>query len=193
MRLLRSFAEGNPLLPIQPFADWVWQKVMECGVTGVASAVGVDVELVRRMAQGMYADKDGYWRHQRYVRMTVVDEWLMAFGQHIDELYPTEVVDQHKEELKVSTQAQFETELAARLELPKREVQAILEEMTDLVYKHLKKDGAVVIRGLGRFKINNRPARTGRNPQTGEPMKIKASKKLKVLPNKALKDRLGTK
>jgi DNA-binding protein HU-beta len=193
VRVYRSLVEGDPLLPVQPFADWVWRHVMECGVTGVAAQVGVDVELVRRMAQGVYADKDGAWRPASYVRTTVVDEWMLAFGERLDDLYPYQDEDQQRKELRLSTQAQFETELAAELGIPKREAQQVLETMTDLIFKHLKADGAVVVRGLGRFKINNRPARMGRNPQTGEQIKIKASKKLKVLPNKALKDRLKVK
>lgn len=88
------------------------------------------------------------------------------------------------------TQAQFEKGLAERLGIPKNEAIRILEIMEDEVFKGLKAEKAVVIRGLGRFKINETKARTGRNPATGEPLKIKAGKKLKVLPPKPLKEKL---
>lgn len=51
-----------------------------------------------------------------------------------------------------------------------------------------KKDGKVALVGFGTFQKVNRKARKGRNPQTGEPIKIKASKSVKFKPGKKLKD-----
>lgn len=51
----------------------------------------------------------------------------------------------------------------------------------------------VVVRALGRWTIADRPARMGRNPATGETIKIKASKKLKIAAPKAMRDGLGVK
>ena len=52
----------------------------------------------------------------------------------------------------------------------------------------LKKKQPVSLIGFGTFKVSNRAARTGRNPQTGKAIKIKAAKVLKFKPGKALKD-----
>ncbi|MBW2020973.1 MAG: HU family DNA-binding protein [Deltaproteobacteria bacterium] len=59
----------------------------------------------------------------------------------------------------------------------------------DNVTKALKKkDGKVTLVGFGTFSKAHRKARKGRNPQTGEPIKIKASNTVKFKPGKALKD-----
>ncbi|MBN2125924.1 MAG: HU family DNA-binding protein [Deltaproteobacteria bacterium] len=52
----------------------------------------------------------------------------------------------------------------------------------------LKKKGSVSLVGFGTFKVDKRKARTGRNPQTGEAMKIKARNVPKFVPGKALKE-----
>ncbi len=91
------------------------------------------------------------------------------------------------------TMAQFEKALAEELGWAKHEVVDLMDTMGDIVYKGLKDGEPVVIRHLGRYKIADRAARNGRNPATGEAIKIKASRKLKILPNKALKDRLRVK
>jgi DNA-binding protein HU-beta len=54
----------------------------------------------------------------------------------------------------------------------------------------LKKDGSVAIVGFGTWTVKKRAARTGRNPQTGEPIKIKASKTVGFKCGKALKDKV---
>jgi DNA-binding protein HU-beta len=51
-----------------------------------------------------------------------------------------------------------------------------------------KKDGKVTLTGFGTFQKTHRKARKGRNPQTGEPIKIKASNAVKFKPGKKLKD-----
>lgn len=52
------------------------------------------------------------------------------------------------------------------------------------------KDGEVSLPGFGKFKVQSRPERSGRNPRTGETIKIAASKKLAFLPAKSLRDAL---
>jgi DNA-binding protein HU-beta len=54
--------------------------------------------------------------------------------------------------------------------------------------KHLKKGAKIRVAGLGILQVRKRPARMGRNPATGEPIKIKASKKIAFRPAKELKD-----
>src|SRR5499427_10730142 len=73
-------------------------------------------------------------------------------------------------------------------ELPKKQVLGILDDMVGSITKHLKKGVRVRISGLGILQVRKRPARMGRNPATGEPIKIKASKKVAFRPAKELKE-----
>lgn len=75
----------------------------------------------------------------------------------------------------------------------KRDAEEILDTLTDLTTKTLKKHKKVVIRGLGRFTLVDRKARMGRNPQTGEAIRIKASKKVRATIDKKMRDTLGSK
>ena len=58
----------------------------------------------------------------------------------------------------------------------------------DGIKKGVKKDKSVQVVGFGTFSIRKRAARTGRNPQTGETIKIKASKSVAFKPSKTFKD-----
>lgn len=68
--------------------------------------------------------------------------------------------------------------------------QAALESFTSQVAKNCKKNKRVTLVGFGSFSLAKRPARTGRNPATGETIKIKASKSVSFKAGKALKDAL---
>lgn len=63
-----------------------------------------------------------------------------------------------------------------------------LEVAISTITKALKKDDSVTLIGFGTFKVVKTAARTGRNPQTGAEIKIKAGKRAKFTPGKALKD-----
>ncbi|AMP05508.1 HU family DNA-binding protein [Collimonas pratensis] len=63
-----------------------------------------------------------------------------------------------------------------------------LDAMIAAVKTTLKKNGSVTLVGFGTFSVGKRAARTGRNPRTGEAIKIKAAKVPKFKPGKALKD-----
>ena len=63
-----------------------------------------------------------------------------------------------------------------------------LEALTALVEKQVKKGGEVPMKGLGKFKVVKRKARMGRNPATGEPIKIAAKTVVRFTVAKALKD-----
>ncbi|MFY9624259.1 MAG: HU family DNA-binding protein [Rhodoplanes sp.] len=78
--------------------------------------------------------------------------------------------------------------LAAEHELAKKQSEAILNDMIGLVVKHLKKGDRIRIGGLGILQVRKRAARMGRNPATGEPIKIKASKKVAFRAAKELKE-----
>ena len=72
--------------------------------------------------------------------------------------------------------------------MPKRQADAILSNMIDLVVKHLRKGDRIRIGGLGILQESKRAARMGRNPATGEAIKIKASKKVAFRAAKELKE-----
>jgi DNA-binding protein HU-beta len=79
-------------------------------------------------------------------------------------------------------------QLSAAHELPKRQANEILTQVIEMIAKSLKKGDKIRLSGLGILQVRKRAARTGRNPQTGEPIKIKASKKIAFRPAKELKE-----
>jgi DNA-binding protein HU-beta len=70
----------------------------------------------------------------------------------------------------------------------RREVDEVLRGFTDVVTAVVAKGEPVAISGFAKFVKVDRPARMGRNPQTGEPVRIKATKKARITPLKSLKD-----
>ena len=78
--------------------------------------------------------------------------------------------------------------MAKETNLSKKDVEAILKSFTDVVASELKKGGKIQLVGFGTFEVSERAAREGRNPQTGETMKIAASKAPKFKAGKALKE-----
>ena len=78
--------------------------------------------------------------------------------------------------------------LAENHEIAKKQANAILDDFVGLVTKNLKKGARIRIGGLGILQVRKRPARMGRNPATGEQIKIKASKKLSFRAAKEVKD-----
>ena len=79
-------------------------------------------------------------------------------------------------------------ELAESHEVPKKQTESMLGDMVGLIVKHLKKGSRLRIVGLGILQVRHRAARMGRNPATGEPIKIKASKKVAFRAAKELKE-----
>ena len=79
-------------------------------------------------------------------------------------------------------------QLAEDHEIAKKQADAILGDLVGLVTKHLKKGDRIRIVGLGILQVRKRAARMGRNPATGEPIKIKASKKVAFRASKELKE-----
>jgi len=87
---------------------------------------------------------------------------------------------------KALTQAQIIAKLAEEQELPKKQVKSFLDSLAALAYKEAKK--GFTLPGLGKLVLVNRKARKGRNPATGETIKIPAKKVLKFRVAKAAKD-----
>ena len=78
--------------------------------------------------------------------------------------------------------------LAEAHEIPKKQAIAMLDDMVAMITKHLKKGDRLRLSGLGILQVRKRPARMGRNPATGEAIKIKASKKVAFRAAKDLKE-----
>jgi len=78
--------------------------------------------------------------------------------------------------------------IAAGAGLTKADAGRALDAMIDAIKKSLKKNKKVTLVGFGTFSVSRRKARKGRNPQTGETIKIPAAKVPKFTPGKGLKD-----
>jgi DNA-binding protein HU-beta len=78
--------------------------------------------------------------------------------------------------------------IAEEQEISKKQAELILTDTVARVAKHLKKGDRIRIVGLGILQVRKRAARTGRNPATGEPVHIKASKKVVFRAAKELRD-----
>ena len=78
--------------------------------------------------------------------------------------------------------------LAEAHNMPKKQSVEMLTDMVSMIGKHLKKGQRIRMPGLGIMQVRHRPARMGRNPATGEPIKIKASKKVAFRVAKELKE-----
>ena len=81
--------------------------------------------------------------------------------------------------------------MAEKTELSKKDAEKALKAFTDVVAEELTKGEKIQLVGFGTFEVVDRPAREGRNPKTGETMKIAASKAPKFKAGKALKDMLN--
>jgi len=79
--------------------------------------------------------------------------------------------------------------VAKKTDLTKKDASAAVDAALEAIKKGTKK-GGVSIAGFGSFSVTNRKARMGRNPQTGEEIKIKASKSVRFKPGKAYKSSL---
>ena len=78
--------------------------------------------------------------------------------------------------------------MAEQAGISKKDAEKALKAFTDVVADELKKGEKIQLVGFGTFEVSERAAREGRNPQSGKPMKIAASKAPKFKAGKALKD-----
>ena len=81
--------------------------------------------------------------------------------------------------------------IAEQAELSKKDAEKALKAFVDIVGEELKKGEKVQMVGFGTFEVSERPAREGRNPQTGATMNIAACKATKFKAGKALKDAIN--
>jgi DNA-binding protein HU-beta len=83
------------------------------------------------------------------------------------------------------------SEIAAETQLAPRQVDEVVKALEGSLRRALSSGGEVRMSGFGTFRVSERGARTGRNPQTGEAIKIAASKNVRFSAAKAFKDAIG--
>ena len=81
--------------------------------------------------------------------------------------------------------------MASKTGMTKKNAEAALNAFVETVSEELVKGGKVALTGFGTFEVSERAEREGRNPQTGETMKITASKAPKFKAGKVLKDQVN--
>ncbi len=87
---------------------------------------------------------------------------------------------------KAMTKTKIVAYMAERAQISKKAAAAFLEDLATLAHKEAK--NGFTIPGIGKLVVRNYKARMGRNPQTGEPIKIPARRRLKFVVAKAAKD-----
>ncbi|MBU1001347.1 MAG: HU family DNA-binding protein [Proteobacteria bacterium] len=86
------------------------------------------------------------------------------------------------------TKADLVVKIAEKANITKANAERALNAFLDTVEATLVKEGKLTLTGFGTFVVEERKARTGRNPRTGEKIKIPATKVVKFRPGKLLKD-----
>ena len=94
-----------------------------------------------------------------------------------------------KKEVVPTTKSGIMAALAEAAGVTKKQAVAVYEKLVDIAIKGAKQEEkGIMLPGIGKVKLVKRPARTGRNPATGETIKIKAKKVAKIVAGKAFKD-----
>ena len=86
------------------------------------------------------------------------------------------------------TKAELISKVAKETKITKTVAAKAVDSLTDTIAKELKRGGRITLPGFGTFSLAKRKARTGRNPATGETIKIRAVKTVRFKPGKALKE-----
>lgn len=89
------------------------------------------------------------------------------------------------------TKEQLISDIAEAIDTPKSTVRAALEQLSEIVSDALENSDEITLPGIGKLKVSERPARIGRNPQTGQTLQIAAKKVVKFVPAKALSDAIN--
>ena len=84
------------------------------------------------------------------------------------------------------------SQIAEETDLDTAQAKAALEKTLEVIVRRVAAGDEISLAGFGKFSISERQARQGRNPATGEPMEIAASKGLKFAPAKAAKDAVNS-
>ena len=97
------------------------------------------------------------------------------------------MADQKAGAASVVTTKQLAAALAEARQIPKKDAEAIVSETLTLIVSNLVGGNKVRLNGLGTLQVKDRPARTARNPGTGETIQVAASKKISYTAAKELK------
>ena len=90
------------------------------------------------------------------------------------------------------TKDQLIADIAESTDTTKVQVRAVLEQLAQIVGDQLDNGGEITLPGVGKLKVTERPARTGRNPSTGAAIEIAAKKVIKLVVAKGLTDSINT-
>jgi DNA-binding protein HU-beta len=101
---------------------------------------------------------------------------------------PPPPIDWRSPVAKTMTKSATVAYLAEKTSLSRKQIEGFLDETLNLASKEAKKSGVFLLPGFGKLVLANRKARMGRNPQTGEPIKIPAKRVCKFRLAKSLKD-----
>jgi DNA-binding protein HU-beta len=93
-----------------------------------------------------------------------------------------------KVKVELVTLRQLAASISEAGAIPQKQAAEVLASTVAAIGEHLKKGARIRVAGLGTFEVRKRPERTGRNPATGEPITIKASKKVAFRPAKDLSE-----
>jgi DNA-binding protein HU-beta len=89
---------------------------------------------------------------------------------------------------KPLTKGQIVSHFATKFDLTRKTATSVLEEIATLAVSEIRKSGSFTIPGIGKLVVSKRKARTGRNPATGQPIKIPAKTVAKMRIAKAAKE-----
>ena len=89
------------------------------------------------------------------------------------------------------TKDQLVRDIAESLDLTQAAVRGVFEQLAQIAQDSLENDGELTLPGIGKLKVSERAARTGRNPQTGKAIQIAAKKSVRLVPAKALVESLN--
>jgi DNA-binding protein HU-beta len=122
-------------------------------------------------------------------RENVITVFRDKFAQNADSHKTVRILFYYNEEEDISmNKTELITAVAEKAEISKRDSEKAVKAFVDVITEELKKGEKVQVVGFGTFEVSERAAREGRNPQTGETMKINACKAPKFKAGKALKD-----
>ncbi|MGD0828826.1 MAG: HU family DNA-binding protein [Desulfobaccales bacterium] len=88
------------------------------------------------------------------------------------------------------TKAELIAVVAKEAKVKKAEAEKAINSLIKTIFATLKKKGRLALTGFGTFSVSQRKAREGRNPRTGKPIKIPATKVVKFKPGKQLKEKV---
>lgn len=86
------------------------------------------------------------------------------------------------------TKGELIAQIAAEAKIKKADAERVLNALISVITEVLQKKGRLALAGFGTFTVAERKEREGRNPQTGEPLKIAATKVVKFKPGKSLRE-----